>query len=72
MWKILAGISTKQRADPEYYLSLSRLYDESFSDFANIINLDVKRTFDAMKCEESSRKMNRILLNYAKLIRVDH
>ena len=66
MWKVLAGISAKQRADPEYYFSLSRLQDDSFKDFAHIIDLDVKRTIDALTSEECAHQMNRILLNYAK------
>lgn len=66
MWKILGGIEAKQRLEPEYYTSLSRLQDDSFRDFEHIIELDVKRTMDALASAEVAAKMNRILLNYAK------
>lgn len=69
MWRVLAGIPAKQKTDSEYYITLSRLHDDSFTDFANIISLDVKRTVEAMNSEDFSRKMYRILLNYAKFYR---
>lgn len=66
MWKVLAGVSAKQRSDPEYYISLTRLYDDSFKEFARIIDLDVRRTVDSLTSEDFANKLNRILLNYAK------
>lgn len=70
MWKVIAGTQVKQRIDPEYYTSLTRLSDDSFKDFAHIIELDVKRTYDALASEVIAKSMNRILLNYAKYIEI--
>lgn len=66
MWKVLAGVGSKIRKNPDYYASLSKINDPGLMDFTTIINLDVHRTMEAQESAEHKRMLTSILLNYSR------
>lgn len=49
-----------------YYSLLKEAYSDAFSEFAGIIELDVKRTMAAIENPDIRRKLTNILNCYAK------
>lgn len=66
VWKVLTRTDKNMKLYSKYYLGLVKSFDSAFKDFANIIDLDVRRTKLASENPVIYKKMTNILFSYAK------
>lgn len=65
-WRIITKSDKQAANNPGYYQSLVDSLEEPFKNFAQVIDLDVKRTLAAQKSKSVYQQLTNILLAYAK------
>lgn len=66
IWKALTRTDKNLKLYPKYYSSLLKSFDAAFKDFANIVDLDVRRTKAACDNPLIYKKLTNILLTFSK------
>jgi hypothetical protein len=66
LWRILTKTDKNMQHNQGYYRLLKEAYADAFSEFAGVIELDVRRTMAAIESEDIRKKLSNILNSYAK------
>lgn len=66
IWKALTRTDKNLKLFPKYYMSLLKSFDSAFKDFANVVDLDVRRTKAACESPSIYKKLTNVLLAFSK------